>query len=230
MNHPKRYKLVKQVEADEKLKDEKQYDNSLVSPRIACRGQHPKGNLTDTISPQIDDKTPVSDERIQHLYNNYAKSLTQFIRQKFGNGPPDPDDITQRTFQKLMERDSDNPIRNYKTFLWKTANNLLLSEKRSQSVRDRYEPEIKSTLSQGGGAIIDPQRVLLAEEQLIRVNEVMAKMPPKRQRAFVLHRIDGLSVAEVARRLGLSHTGARKHLSKAFLQLDNALKIKLDKK
>ena len=161
---------------------------------------------------------------IDQLYADYAPRLTRMLKQVFGEGPPDPHDITQLAFQKLLERNKQEQIRNHEAFLWQTARNLVLSHKRSEGVQARYEIDVEERFFSGGGAILDPQRVLLAREQLRHINFVLHKMPLKRRRAFILHRIEGLNVSEVARRLNLSRSGAQKHLSKAFAQLDHQLR------
>ncbi|MEM8983004.1 MAG: sigma-70 family RNA polymerase sigma factor [Pseudomonadota bacterium] len=157
------------------------------------------------------------------LYRQYSVNLSTSLRRMFGDGPPDPSDVTQQAFQKLMERDGDEPVRDVKAFLWRTAKNIVISDKRRQSVQNRYEPDVEAKFFAGGGVILDPQRVLIAKDQLQRINEVLRKMPPKRRRAFILNRVEGLNVAEVGRRLGLSRSGAHKHIVKAFAQLDELL-------
>ncbi|MEM1145652.1 MAG: sigma-70 family RNA polymerase sigma factor, partial [Pseudomonadota bacterium] len=146
-----------------------------------------------------DDKHSADSTSIAHLYTQYASNLTISLRRLFGDGPPDPDDITQMAFQKLLERDGAEDIRDPRAFLWRTAKNLVLTEKRRDVIRTKYEPDIEAKFFGGGGAILDPQRVLLAEDQLRLVNEVLHLMPEKRRRAFMLHRIEGLRVSDVAR-------------------------------
>lgn len=48
-------------------------------------------------------------------------------------------------------------------------------------------------------------------------------MPARRRRVLVLNRIEGLSFAEIARRLGLSPTAVKKHAARAMADLDAAL-------
>lgn len=157
------------------------------------------------------------------IYEQYASDLSLSLRRMFGNGPPDPDDVMQQAFQKLIERDREEQVHNYKAFLWRTAKNIVISEKRSQTVRRRYEPDVETKFFAGGGVILDPQRVLIAKDQLQHINEALREMPAKRRRAFMLNRIEGLNVSEVGRRLGLSRSGAHKHILKALAQLDEVI-------
>ncbi|MEM1261976.1 MAG: sigma-70 family RNA polymerase sigma factor [Pseudomonadota bacterium] len=158
-------------------------------------------------------------------YEHHSLNLSTSLRRMFGDGPPEPSDVTQQAFQKLMERQANEPVHDVKAFLWRTAKNIVISEKRRQTVQRRYEPDVETKFFSGGGVILDPQRVLIAKEQLYKINEVLRHMPAKRRRAFLLNRVEGLNVAEVGRRLGLSRSGALKHILKALAQLDELLTV-----
>ena len=149
--------------------------------------------------------------------------LTAQLRRQFGDGPPDPEDIAQQAFQRLMERDGLDDIENLRAFLWRTSRNLLLNEKRSQKVRGRYDFEIESLYFPPGGDDLSPERVLLARQQLQSVNACLAAMSEKRRKALMLHRMEGLNVAAVARQLGVSRTAAAKHIARATADLDACL-------
>ncbi|MEM8862595.1 MAG: sigma factor-like helix-turn-helix DNA-binding protein [Chloroflexota bacterium] len=55
------------------------------------------------------------------------------------------------------------------------------------------------------------------------MNQALGDMPAKRRRAFVLHKVDGLSVSEVARRLKIARSPAQKHINKATQDIAVAL-------
>ena len=135
----------------------------------------------------------------------------------------DPDDVAQQAFQKLIERGNIETISNLRAFVWRTARNIVLSTKRSATTRARYDYEVEQIYFPLKGDESTPERIILVREQLDTINEALRKMPEKRRRAIVLHRIEGLSVAEVGRRLGMSRQNAAKHLSKGMADLSVAL-------
>ena len=142
------------------------------------------------------------------------------LRKAFGDGPPDPDDISQLAFQKVIERGDIASIENLRAFLWRTARNLVLNEKRREDVRSRHDYEIEQLFFATEGDASSAERVISAREQLSLVNALLEKMPENRRRAFYLHRVEGLTVAEVGRRLGISRTGAAKHIARAISDID----------
>ena len=80
---------------------------------------------------------------LAHLYQTYAPKLAATLRKMYGDGPPDPDDVAQTAFFKVIERGDIQSINNLKAFLWSTARNILRKEIRSHSVRDRYVVDIE---------------------------------------------------------------------------------------
>lgn len=154
------------------------------------------------------------------LYKAYADRLAASLRGMFGNGPPDPEDVTQHAFQKLIERPDRSDIRDLRAFLWRTARNTFLKAIRKEAVRTRYDFEIENLFFPARGDDSTPERVLEVEEELEAINEALRQMPEKRRHAFVLHKVEGLTVVEVARRLNISRTPTQKHITRAAQQIE----------
>ena len=160
------------------------------------------------------------DERLDSLYRDQAESVTAALRRDFGDGPPDPEDITQQAFFKILERGNWQDIRNLRSFLWRTARNLMLDGKRNVKVPSKYDFEVEQLFFPQRGSDLSPENVIYAMEELDAVNEALEQMPDRRRRAFVLHRIEGIPVAEVARRIALSETATRKHIARAVHEIE----------
>ncbi|MEL7046044.1 MAG: RNA polymerase sigma factor [Pseudomonadota bacterium] len=166
--------------------------------------------------------TPARSDMVE-LYRQNLSPLAAYLRRRFGDGPPDPDDIVQLAFEKLLSRTGLEDIQNVKAYLWRTAHNLLLKEKRAQGVKDRNDFEVERLFFACEGVEFAPERVLQARQQLDAVEERLREMPARRREAFLLHRLEGLSVAETARRIGVSRTAAVKHIARAAAELDRSL-------
>lgn len=160
---------------------------------------------------------------IAQLYRQTIRPLASMLRKHLGDGPPDPDDIAQLAFQKLIERPTLADINNKEAFLWRTARNLVFKERRAQDVRARYDFEVEQLYFALRGYDPDPERVVSAKEQINLVKTMLQSMPERRRRAFVLHRIEGLTIAATARRLKISATAAGKHISRAMAEIDDLL-------
>ena len=129
-----------------------------------------------------------------------------FLRRQFGAGPPDPEDIAQLAFEKLLRRKTFSDLSSVRAFLWSTAKNLSISSLRRNKARASYDSAVQRLYFARSGDEVSPARVVEAEQQLSIIAAALRHMPENRRQTFVLHRIEGLNKAEVARRLGISRT------------------------
>ena len=170
-----------------------------------------------TSTPSLAGEAP---ETIERLYLDYADQLSASLRKVYGNGPPDPEDVSHQAFQKLMERGDLGAIANLKAFVWRTARNIVLAAKRSEDVRSRYDFEVEQLYFPLKDDESTPERIIVVREQLKAISEVLRNMPDKRRRAVILHRVEGLSVADVGRRLAMSRQNAAKHIARGVADLN----------
>ena len=199
---------------------------SQQSSTSSAEGKSQNDPLTERSKPASDEA--VDEEGVAggaHLYKTYAPKLAATLRKMYGDGPPDPDDVAQTAFFKVIERGDIQSINNLKAFLWSTARNILRKEIRSHSVRDRYVVDIEQIFFAPTGDVQSPDRVIEAIQLLSAINIALRAMPKRRRHAFILNRIDGLTVAAVARELGISRTAAANHIARAMADLDACLAI-----
>jgi RNA polymerase sigma factor (sigma-70 family) len=157
------------------------------------------------------------------IYNEHAAGLCRFLRRKYGSGPPEPEDIMHEAFSRLAALPADvaEHVEYPKAFLYRTAENLLNTERRKRAVRIAHVAEISFTES--GRSDCTPERVLLAKGQLDIAESVLRRMPERRRRCFLMHRFDELSFAEIGRRLGMTPNGAKGHVERAMAEIVRAL-------
>ena len=172
--------------------------------------------FTRLCQPKAD--TPHAD--VATLYNDHRAILIASLRKSFGSGPPDPEDVAQQAFQKLIERSNRSDIANLKAFLWRTARNIFLNGMNKESLHSRHDFEIEHLYFATRGVEFTPERVLEVKEELKAINNALRHMPDKRRTAFLLHTVEGLSVAAVARQLGITRTPAQKHITRAAQDID----------
>lgn len=162
---------------------------------------------------------------LQRLYDCFAAPLTNGLRRHFGNGPPDPEDMMQQAFQKLIERKDGREIKNIRGFLWRTARNLTLNELRARETRSKYDYELEQLYFTGGWDESTPERVLSMQEQLRQIDAVLRTLPTLQRRCFILHKVEGLSVMNVCERTGLSKTSVYRHIVNTGIEIDLKLQL-----
>lgn len=182
------------------------------------------GAHIEKVSSASPSSVSVKFDRARLLDNTYQrcwKDLCRYIRSNFGAGPPDPEDVVQQAFVQFAALDDPASIRNPKAFLCRTAHNIAVSDKRRAQTRHRNFTALKHDLDQGDD--LTPERAVMGKDELRLIKGTLEAMPRKRRRLLLLHRVHGLSYAEISRRMGLSQTAVKKHVAKAMIELDMAL-------
>ncbi|MEM1404731.1 MAG: sigma-70 family RNA polymerase sigma factor [Pseudomonadota bacterium] len=161
-----------------------------------------------------------SPDVVVEFYRDHFHRFVADLRSKFGSGPPDPEDVAQQAFEKLLNHsEKQEPLRNVKAYLWMMCRNIIISELRSQKAAKLRDAAYADHLFDAQGSVPSPERVLETIEQRFLVEAALARMPDRRQRSFTLVRTHGLTLTEAARELGISRTAVRKHVVKATQEI-----------
>ncbi|MEM1052085.1 MAG: sigma-70 family RNA polymerase sigma factor [Pseudomonadota bacterium] len=163
------------------------------------------------------------DGRLDKLYRDFSADLTSALRSTYGTGPPDPDEVVQKAFAKLSGHRALNRIKDLKSYIWITARNLMLTDLRAQSTRSRHAQQHLLLGSGNECDDFDPERVLIAREQLGIVMDTIKGLPERRRKIFLAKRVDGLSAEAAGRKYGVTRTAAVRHIAIATEEIDKAL-------
>lgn len=158
-------------------------------------------------------------------YKAHFSDLSRKINAAFGAGPPDPEDVAQRTFEKLLSQENLSVVQNVKAYLWHIARNTFLTEVRSITRRKKLDFAIEEMFFAENKDSLTPERVLSARQQLDRVRNAFALLPADVKEAFVMHRLDGISLSAIAKHKGIGRKRATLLVAKATIAIDEALAI-----
>lgn len=157
------------------------------------------------------------------LYARYYPKLVAGLRATYGAGPPEPDDVAQAAFAKLSARATYEDISDLEGFVWVAARNIVISEKRAERVRRENRNEVEGRFFGDLSDTFDPERVLMAREQLSLVIEAIRKMPERRRRIFILNRVQGMTPEKAGAECGVSRSSAVRHIALATAAIAEAL-------
>lgn len=155
-------------------------------------------------------------------YRRHWLSIRRYIVQRFGNGPPDPDDAVQAAFERFARIEERSSILDPGAFLRRTAHNFVLDHHRAEKVRAQHA-NLEADLETGADDL-NPERVLSSRERFAIINQAIAAMDEKRRDVLIMSRIHGLSSAEIARRLNCSPTLVKMRLAEAVILCQRALR------
>jgi RNA polymerase sigma-70 factor (ECF subfamily) len=183
-----------------------------------------KGSLKIKLQPALADG--VADElaagKLADLYENYCAELCSYLRRTFGAGPPDAQDVVHEAFAKFAALADRSQVLNPRAYLYRSSYHIFIDERRRlSSWRNGVAPALAGTGTHNDE--ITPERVFIANQRLERLRDAIQALPAERRRSFLLHRLYGLSCAEIARRDGYSESAIKKHITLAMADIDVAL-------
>ncbi|WP_431158807.1 RNA polymerase sigma factor [Winogradskyella poriferorum] len=156
--------------------------------------------------------------RFSKLYEKYAQSLSNILFYKYGD-LLNPSDKVQEAFIKLWENCAKIKPEAAKSYLYTTANNMMLNEVKHQKVVLKYQQVKPKDYTNES-----PEFILRKKEFLKRFERVLSELKEEERVAFLLNKLDGKTHKEVAEILGITKKVAEHRIYAAL----NILKEKLE--
>lgn len=165
-----------------------------------------------------------SSRGLEALYRVHRAELQRFLVARTGD-PGEAEEILQEIWIRLHQV-ATAPIASGRAYLYRMAQNLVVDRIRAKQRRMRREriwlDNLAGTASHGrepADATLSAEEALLNQEETARLNAALETLPDGARRVFELHKVEGLSHAEVAIRLGISKSGVEKHMAVAMKYL-----------
>jgi len=132
----------------------------------------------------------------------------------------DVDDLIQEAYARLWSADFTR-VRDGRTFLYSVVRNALQDQlRRARVVQIECVAEIESfNVDEAPG----PERLVSAHQQYERLLRVLRRLTPQRQTVYQLRKFEGLSLREIAGKLGLAEKTVENLLRLAQAQVMEAL-------
>ncbi len=135
-----------------------------------------------------------------------------------GSSAHDAEDLIQEAFLRMQVYCSEGgEVREPEAFLARTARRLSINALRDRH-GDLYVDEPVEALS-----LVDlssaPEEMMAADDCLRSMTAALEAVSPRTCEVFFLHRVDGLSYAQIARRMAISVSAIEKHIARAVAAL-----------
>jgi RNA polymerase sigma factor (sigma-70 family) len=132
----------------------------------------------------------------------------------------DVDDLIQEAYARLWSADFTR-VRDGRTFLYSVVRNALQDQlRRARVVQIECVAEIESfNVDEAPG----PERLVSAHQQYEQLLRVLKRLTPQRQTVYQLRKFEGLSLREIAEKLGLAEKTVENLLRLAQAQVMEAL-------
>lgn len=144
-----------------------------------------------------------------------------FLRRNWRN-KADHADLCQDVYVRVYEAALEQIPAQAKPFVLATARNLLIDHVRREHVV-AIEAVADLDMLGVGTEEAQPDRVVIAREELRRLQGALDLLPPRCREAVVLRQIEGLSRREIAERMSISEETVKRHLAAGVCALANTL-------
>jgi RNA polymerase sigma factor (sigma-70 family) len=160
---------------------------------------------------------------VEELAARHGDDLRRYLRSRVRNAADIPD-IVQEVYLRLLRVPNHETIRAPEAYIFTIA---------------RHAAQQHSLQSAAGGAFVeltavlaelravteaDPSLEVSAQQCLVELDRALKQLGPKVQATFLFHRRDGMSVDEIAGRLGISRALVKKYIVRALVHFRKALK------
>jgi RNA polymerase sigma factor (sigma-70 family) len=147
--------------------------------------------------------------------------LKAFVLHKVGC-PTMAADIVQDVWLRAAAQ-SVEPVRNPRAYLYRVAGNLAVDRLRAETAHARHVrggglPESVPSLSPPA------DRIVQARQEFDILRAAVRELPARCRAVFLLYRGHGLTMRQVAARLGISEKTVEKHIAKAMVHCRNRLR------
>ena len=148
-----------------------------------------------------------------HLYKTHLDHAWNFAI-LFTHSQDEAKELVQETFVKVWEsREKLSKVNSFRNYLLRSVKNLSIDYVRRNQVRHRVMTEIKRNSEASAETT---ESGLSYKQYYLIIQEAIEKLPPSRRLIFRLSTENGLTLDEIAVKLGISKPVVKKQLYKAF--------------
>ena len=154
------------------------------------------------------------------LFKKYSKRLF-FVAFQYLNDKDESEEIVQEVFLKIwINRQNINPELQFVPYIKTIAKNLIINKAKRKLLETTY---IKSLENGDHNYISETENHTHFQEIQELINQQIDHFPTRRKEVFILSREKGLSIKEIAERLGISESTVENHINKAIKDLKKQL-------
>ncbi|MDZ4262141.1 MAG: sigma-70 family RNA polymerase sigma factor [Pseudomonadota bacterium] len=151
------------------------------------------------------------------------EELKAFLLRKFGS-PQLEEEVVQENWMRVHRLSPTPQVNQPRVYLFKMASNLAIDNLRAEKARTRY-------IATGTAIPEDvrchaplPDRVLDYQQRLVILRQAVDELPPRCREVFLLHKLEGVSHAEIASLLGISKNMVEKHVIRGLAHCRDRLR------
>jgi RNA polymerase sigma factor (sigma-70 family) len=154
---------------------------------------------------------------ISDLAARHGRALHRFLASRLRNALSEVPDLVQEVFLRFLRVNRLDSVRSPEAYLFGIARHVL-HQHRAQASAAPETVDIADVLSELEESGSGPELQLEMRQRIEAFHRALSGMPPNVYATLILNRVVGLTLEEVAERLGVSRGMTKKYLAAALQQ------------
>ncbi len=167
---------------------------------------------------------PRAPSLVERLYRDHWKNLCARLRKVFGRGPPEPEDLAQTAFAKLIEYTDPATLDDPASYLFRIAINSGRDRRRHIVRAQALIEQQLAPLALEEVDRITPSNVYETRERLAVTERAIAALTPKQREVLIRSRLKGETFEEIRDACGWSKADISRTLQAALGVLQSAMR------
>ena len=153
---------------------------------------------------------------LEGLERSHGRTLRRFLSYRLRGRRAEAPDLVQEVFLRLLRVEDHEAIRNPQAYLYTIANHVLSQHALRNAAASQATRFADVWTEVQAAAEGDPEILLETEQRFEAVGRALEAHSPRAYTTLILHRCDGISLKEIAPRLGVSYTMVKRYLAQAI--------------
>lgn len=150
---------------------------------------------------------------VASTFQDTRKPLLSMLKRRLGCSHS-AEDLVQETYLRIIQHENIEQIGNLRAYVFRVASNLAVDHGRRAVTR--AQSRVAATDAELACPKPPPDRVAEADQELDILSQLIGELPLQCRRSFLLHKVQHLSHAEIAKRLNISPRTVETHIGKAL--------------
>jgi RNA polymerase sigma factor (sigma-70 family) len=149
---------------------------------------------------------------VRKLFEDHNRALVTFLAARL-HSQSEARDVAQEAYVRMLQLEEPGAVGFLRAYLFRIAGNLAIDRLRKRNVREEGAPQalFEELLTRP-----DPERTVLARQELEIVKAALRELPEKCRQAFALYMFAERGIPEIARMMKVSERMVRQHIAEAL--------------
>lgn len=156
------------------------------------------------------------DALMARLYREHNHALVRFLKTRV-DSEQEAQDVAHEAYVRMLQLDTHGAVSYLSAYLFRTAANIAIDRVRRGNRGQLVHRFLAQDASGDAGRAVAPDQQLATQQELEIIACALEELPPKCRQAFYLHRMQDMSLDQIAGELGVTKRMVHHYLLRAMV-------------